>query len=183
MQAVHPLVGYADLERWPDDGRRYELYNGEVFVIPSPLAIHQVILGRLYIALSEFVREHDGTVFLSSLDIVLTEYDVVQPDVLLFVPEREHLLHLRQVTRVPPDLAIEILSKGTVRNDRGRKKRLLAQHGVREYWLVDPDAVSIEVYVLTGNDLALAQVAKGSDLVLSSLLPALSLRPGDMIPA
>jgi len=120
---------------------------------------------------------------MAPLDIVLTEYDVVQPDVLLFVPEREHLLHLRQVTRVPPDLAIEILSKGTARNDRGRKKRLLAQHGLREYWLVDPDAISIEVYTLTGNDLVLAHVAKGGDPVQSSLLPALSMRPGDMIPA
>ena len=183
MQAAHPLVSYADMERWPDDGRRYELYNGEVFVIPSPLTIHQVILGRLFIALSEFVREHGGTVFLSPLDVVLTEYDVVQPDVLLFVPEREHLVHLRQVLRVPPDLAIEILSKGTVRNDRGCKQWLLAQHGVREYWLVDPDAVSIEVYTLTGSDLVLSHVAKGSDPVQSSLLPELSLRPGDMIPA
>jgi Uma2 family endonuclease len=183
MQAAHPLVSYADLERWPDDGRRYELYNGEVFVIPAPLTIHQVILGRLHIALSEFVREHGGTVLMAPLDIVLTEYDVVQPDVLLFVPEREHLLRLRQVTRVPPDLAIEILSKGTARNDRGRKQRLLARHGLREYWLVDPDAVSIEVYVLTGNDLVLSRVAKGSDLVQSPLLPALSMRPGDMIPA
>ena len=78
---------------------------------------------------------------------------------------------------MPPDLAVEILSKGTVRNDRGRTKSLLAQHGVREYWLVDPDAVGIEVYVLTGNDLVLAHVAKGTELVQSSPLPALSLRP------
>ena len=84
---------------------------------------------------------------------------------------------------MPPDLAIEILSKGTARNDRGRKKRLLAQHGLREYWIVDPDAVSIEVYTLKGSDLVLAHVAKGRDPVQSSLLPALSMRPGDMIPA
>jgi len=60
------------------------------------------------------------------------------------------------VTRVQPDLAIEILSPGTASNDRGRKMRLLARHGVREFWLVDPDAVTIEVYASTGNLFVLA---------------------------
>ena len=67
------------------------------------------------------------------LDIVLTEYDVVQPDLLVFAPERAHVLDPLKVTREPPDLCIEILSPGTARNDRGRKMQLLARHGVKEY--------------------------------------------------
>jgi len=61
-----------------------------------------------------------------------TMLNVVQPDVLLFMPEREHLLHLRKVPRHAPDLAIEILSPSTANNDRGRKLRLLARHRVKE---------------------------------------------------
>ena len=128
VKAAQERVSYADLERWPEDGRRYELYNGEVFEIPSPILLHQFVLGRLYLALAAYVQVHGGSVFVAPLDIVLTDYDVVQPDVLLFMPEREHLLDMRKVTRHAPDLAIEILSPGTSRNDRGRKLRLFERH-------------------------------------------------------
>ena len=183
VRAANPRVSYADLERWPDDGRRYELYDGEVFVIPSPILLHQIVAGRLHLALNDYVCEHGGIVLFAPLDIVLTEYDVVQPDLLLFVEERRHFLNLRQVTRVPPDLAIEILSPGTVRNDRGRKKQLLARHGVREYWLVDPDAVSIEVMALQDERFVTAGVASGTARIESPLLPALTLSPSDLVPA
>jgi Uma2 family endonuclease len=183
VRAANPRVSFADLERWPDDGRRYELYDGEVFVIPSPVLLHQVVAGRLHLALNDYVCEHGGIVLFAPLDIVLTDYDVVQPDLLLFVEERRHLLSLRQVTRVPPDLAIEILSPGTARNDRGRKKDLLARHGVREYWLVDPEALSIEVMTLRGDRFVAASVATGSARIESPLLLALRLSPAQLVPA
>src|SRR4051812_7345317 len=102
VKAAQERVSYADLERWPEDGRRYELYNGEVFEIPAPLLLHQFVLGRLFLALSSCVQAHGGAVFVAPVDIVLTDFDVVQPDVLLFTREREHLLHMRQVTRHRP---------------------------------------------------------------------------------
>lgn len=183
VKAAQERVSYADLERWPEDGRRYELYNGEVFEIPSPITLHQFVLGRLHLALSAYVQAHGGIVLMAPLDIVLTDFDVVQPDVLLFMPEREHLLHMRQVTRHAPDLAIEILSPGTARNDRGRKLRLFERHGLTEYWLVDPDQPSIEVYRLVDDRLVLVCSAQGDAAVDSPLLPALVLRPADLVPA
>ena len=182
VRAANPRVSFADLERWTDDGRRYELYDGEVFVIPSPILLHQIVSGRLHLALNDYVNEYGGIVLYAPLDIVLTEYDVVQPDLLLFVEERRDLLNLRQVTRVPPDLAIEILSPGTVRNDRGRKKQLLGRHGVREYWLVDPQAISIEVMALHGDEFVTAGLATGAACIESPLLPALRLSPADLVP-
>jgi len=182
VKAAQERVSYADLERWPEDGRRYELYNGEVFEIPSPILLHQFVLGRLYLVLSAYVQAHGGSVFVAPLDIVLTDYDVVQPDVLLFMPEREHLLDMRKVTRHAPDLAIEIVSPGTSRNDRGRKLRLFERHGVREYWLVDPDGPSVEVYRHSGARLVLAVMARGSEPMESPLLPGLDLRPNDLLP-
>src|SRR5881397_3232607 len=149
VKAVHPRVSYADLERWPEDGRRYELYDGEVYVVPSPLPLHQIVSARLHLALTEYANQHGGIVLYAPLDIVLTEYDVVQPDLLVFTRERQHLVDPRKVTRQAPDLAVEILSPGTAANDRGRKLRLLERHGVREYWLVDPEAARVEVYRLS----------------------------------
>jgi Uma2 family endonuclease len=128
------------------------------------------------------VQVHGGSVFVAPLDIVLTDYDVVQPDVLLFMPEREHLLDMRKVTRHAPDLAIEILSPGTSRNDRGRKLRLFERHRVQEYWLVDPDAVAVEIYRHSGERLVLASMARGTEPVESALLPGLGLRPDDLLP-
>jgi len=182
VKAAQQRVSYADLERWPEDGRRYELYDGEVFEIPSPIPLHQHVSGRLYLALTAYVRTHGGAVFYAPLDIVLTDFDVVQPDLLLFTRDREHLLNLRKVTRHALDLAIEILSPSTSGNDRGRKMQLLARHGVREYWLVDPEAVTIEVYGLTGSFFALASTAGPSERVQSPLLPELSIVPRDLVP-
>lgn len=183
VSAAGQRVSFADLETWPDDGRRYELYDGEVYVVPSPLPLHQFVSARLHLALEDYVRAHGGLVFYAPLDIVLTEYDVVQPDILLFTADRAHLIHPKRVTRAAPDLAVEILSPSTARNDRGRKRALLARHGVREYWLVDPDAVQIEVYALTGDELVLSSSCAGSEPVRSPLLPQLALRPESLVPA
>ena len=182
MTVAHPRVSFADLEQWPDDGRRDELYDGEVFVVPSSLPLHQVVSSRLNDVLRDYVRTHGGIVLYAPLDIVLTDYDVVQPDLLFFTRQRQDLIDLRKVTRRRPDLAIEILSPSTASNDRGRKLRLLARHGVQEYWLVDPDAVTIEVYALRRDQLLLASTAIGTDAVRSPLLPALKLHPNHVIP-
>jgi len=183
MEAATPRVSYADLERWPDDGRRYELYDGEVYVVPSPLPLHQIASARLYDLLRDYCRGHGGIVLFAPLDIVLTEHDVVQPDLLVFAPNREHLLDPRKVTRQPPDLAVEILSPSTAANDRGRKMRLLAQHGVQEYWLVDPDAPRVEIYRLDGGAFTLAVEANGDARAESALFPELFLRPSDLVPS
>jgi Uma2 family endonuclease len=183
VNAAPSRVSFADLEGWPEDGRRYELYDGEVYVVPSPIPLHQMVSARLHLALEEHTRAHGGVVLYAPLDIVLTDFDVVQPDLLLFTADRAHLVNPRKVTRHAPDLAVEILSPSTSWNDRGRKLRLLAQHAVREYWLVDPDAVTIEVYRLLDDRLTLAHSAGPSDQVQSLLLPQLSMTPRDLVPS
>lgn len=80
MEVVRPRVSYADLERTPEDGRRYELYDGEVFVVPSPLPIHQMVVQAILQLLDRYTTTHGGLVLVAPLDIVLTEFDVVQPD-------------------------------------------------------------------------------------------------------
>ena len=102
------------------------------------------------------------------------EFDVVQPDVLLFRAERVHLLHPQVVTRHAPDIVVEVLSPSTASIDRGRKMRTFARYGVPEYWIVDPVARRIEVHALEGNVYRETQVASGDETVRSVLLPDLT---------
>jgi Uma2 family endonuclease len=145
VEAVKPPVSFTDLQRMPDDGNRYELYDGELWVVPAPILLHQIVIGRLHVALVEHVRQHGGAVFAAPLDIVLSEYNVVQPDVVYFGPGSTARLDPLEYIRFPPDAAFEVLSPSTVRNDRGRKRQLMERFGVREYWVLDPRGRSLEV--------------------------------------
>jgi Uma2 family endonuclease len=145
MEAVKPPVSYADLQRMPDDGNRYELYDGELFVVPSPLPRHQIVSQRLFLALAEWTRRRGGTVFHAPFDIVFSEYNVVQPDVIYFGPDAVRRIRPDEHVRFPPDAAFEVLSPSTARNDRGRKRDLMARFRVPEYWVIDPRGRSIEV--------------------------------------
>jgi Uma2 family endonuclease len=181
MQAHARRVSYADLETWPEDGRRYELYDGEAFVVPSPLPVHQIAAARLHLLLHEYVHERGGIVLFAPLDIVLTEYDVVQPDLLVFAPGRAHLVNPKKVMREPPDLAVEILSPATARNDRGRKMQLLARHGVKEYWLFDPEVPRLEVHGLVNHGFEMAAAADSSEVAHSRLFPGLHIGPAELV--
>ncbi len=174
MEVVRPRVSYADLERTPEDGRRYELYDGEVFVVPSPLPIHQMVVKAILQLLDRYARTHGGLVLVAPLDIVLTEFDVVQPDVVFFGAARRHLVDPYKPTRHGPDIAVEVLSPSTAATDRGKKMQLLARHRVREYWLVDPAAERIEIHALGDDRYVLVQTASGDESAQSAGLPELT---------
>jgi Uma2 family endonuclease len=174
VKVERPRVSYADLQRAPEDGRRYELYDGEVFVVPAPLPAHQLAVHRLADLLKTYRQTHGGLVFLSPIDIVFSEFDVVQPDVVFFKSGREHLVDLWEPIRSVPDLAAEVLSPSTAATDRGKKMQLLARYGVPEYWLVDPRAQTIDVYWLAGEAYVLAQSVSEGDVVQSTILPEFS---------
>ena len=88
VKAIHPRVSYADLEVAPEDGRRYELYDGELFVVPAPLPRHQVVAITIAEMLRTYAREHGGVAVASPIDIVFSDHDVLQHDVIYFSPER-----------------------------------------------------------------------------------------------
>lgn len=183
MKLMGPRVSYADLERAPEDGRRYELYDGEVVVVPSPLPRHQIVALNLCSLFDAYASEHGGLVLISPIDIVFSEYDVVQPDVVFFEASRRHLVRLDAPIRHAPDLAIEVLSPTTAATDRGKKMRMLARYGVREYWIVDPVAETIEIYTLASGTYALAQTLVATDQIRSPLLPDLSFAASQVFPS
>ena len=136
---------YADYCLTPDD-ERYELLDGELVMVPAPSLGHQRVDIRLGALLHVFVNERNlGEVFSAPCDVVLSETDVVQPDLLFVSNERAHILFNSANIRGAPDLVIEILSPSTANRDRTRKRALYAQYGVPEYWLVDPDARTVTV--------------------------------------
>ncbi len=175
QQPVPILATYQDYVSWPDDGRRYELYDGEVYVVPSPSVQHQRTSRRLVLALQRFVDEHHlGEVFSAPLDVVLAVDTVVQPDVLFVSAERSVIVEEACIAGAP-DLVIEILSPGTARRDRITKLQLYCRYGVRECWLVDPQAQTIEVLSLSAAGARSMGLYGPGDEVASTVLPGLRL--------
>jgi Uma2 family endonuclease len=147
VDAVKPRVSFADLQRMPDDGNRYELYDGELRVVPSPLPWHQIVVERLHEILIDFRRQRGVFVFHAPFDIVLSDFNVVQPDILYFSAASARRINMHEHVRFPPDLAIEVLSPSTAKWDRGPKRDLFARFGLPECWIVDPQKKQIEISV------------------------------------
>jgi Uma2 family endonuclease len=191
VQGLRPRVGYTELLQLPDDGRRYELYDGEVVVVPSPMPRHQIVADRLTTLLCDYARQTGGLALSAPLDIVFAEHDVAQPDVVFFAAGRRHLLDLDAPIRQAPDLVVEVLSPSTERRDRGRKMAMFARHGVPEYWIVECGACDgsdghIEILTLTGDRpevarYVLVQTALADDVVHSARLPALEFTAGPVL--
>jgi Uma2 family endonuclease len=140
-----PKLTYDDLGLFPDDGKRHELIDGEHFVTPAPHARHQRVLQNLNGMLDRFVRERElGRVYFAPVDVVFSDVDVVEPD-LLFIA-RERLSMVDAVVRGAPDLVVEVASPASRRQDEVLKRGLYERAGVAEYWLVDPEAETVKVF-------------------------------------
>ncbi len=157
------VLTYRDYEALPADGRRYELHDGELFVTGAPGSRHQWLVGEFFALLRQHVLERGlGQVFVSPLDCILSDTTVVQPDVVYIEAERLSLVSARGIEG-PPTLAVEIVSPSTREVDRGTKLQLYSRYGVPHYWIVEPDACSVEAYVLTGGAFRLAATLDRTD--------------------
>ncbi len=160
MVSPNPAIKftYEDYQHTPED-QRFELLDGELTMVPAPNLRHQRIGTRLGALLHAFVQERDlGEVFHAPCDVVLSNTDVVQPDLLFVSEERAHLLLGGDNVLGAPDLVVEILSPSTAGRDRTLKRALYAKHGVKEYWLVDPDARTVTVLRLGAGDFEVAAI-------------------------
>ena len=174
---------FEDLLRLPEDGKRHEIIDGEHVVMSAPLLGHQAVLGRLYLAMGNFVaaRPDAGRVYLGPVDVVLTMFDVVEPDLVFVAPDQLGILG-RHVHGAPA-LAVEILSKSTRRRDERVKRALYEREGVREYWIIDPDRRLVAIHRRTSDGM-LCRVenaaADDGDVVTTPLLPGFTLRAADL---
>ncbi len=166
---------YAEYALLPKDRNRYEVLDGELFMTPSPTYRHQVAASELARILLDHVSRHGmGRVLAAPMDVVLSETNIVQPDVLFLRAERLPPSDAANI-RVAPDLVVEVISPSTVTEDREYKKAVYARHGVAHYWIVDPDARTLEMYSLAGASYALAAEYAGDATATSSLFPGLAI--------
>ena len=170
---------YKDYCATPDD-ERYELLNGNLMMVPAPNMKHQRVLLTLAQRLDEFTKEHRlGEVYIAPCDVLLSDTNVVQPDLLFISRAREHTITDDNV-RGAPDLVIEILSPSTADKDLGYKHDLYGRHDVLEYWIVDPNAETIAVHRQRDGRLELAETFERHDTLRTALLDELQLNLDDI---
>jgi Uma2 family endonuclease len=167
---------YEDYVLLPED-RRYEVVSGELVVTPAPTPFHQVVLGRIWRLLDDHVGAHGlGRVLLAPCDVVLSKFDVLQPDILFISTERRPIIGEKYVGPAP-DLVVEVLSPySTADRDRTAKAKRYATFGVREMWLVDPEARTIEVFVNTAEGFRREALYGDGDPVRAVILSGLEFR-------
>jgi Uma2 family endonuclease len=146
--ASRPIkLTYEDYVTLPDDGRRYEILDGELAVSPAPTSRHQLACENLGHALSIWVRARKlGRIWRAPIDLILAPTTVVQPD-LLYVSNARRAIVSERGLESAPDLVIEILSDSTAARDRGVKMQIYARYGVPHYWILDTKDRLLETYV------------------------------------
>ena len=178
-RGVPPVkLTYDDFVLFPDDGKRHELIDGEHYVTPSPNMRHQRISGRVHLLIASWLEEHPiGELFYAPFDVVMSDIDVVEPDLLYMSNERAAAILTPQHVRGAPDLVIEIGSRGTRKRDETIKRHLYERAGVREYWFVDPELDVVRVYGReAGQYLRPVELSReAGDVLTTALLPRLTL--------
>ena len=175
------LLTYADYASI-DDGFRYELIQGKLFMAPPPSTFHQSLSTKLTLRIAHHVEKHKlGSVFAAPTDVILANHSTVQPDILFVSNEHSTFIEPHAVVG-SPDLIVEIISPGSVERDRYQKRDLYEKHGVREYWLVDPANKSIEILVLKEKGYQLAQVVAEKGNALSHVIKGLRINHAEIMP-
>ena len=166
------LFTWDDYLTWPDD-ERWEIIDGEAFSkSPSPNWRHQDICGALLVSMTPHFRKGPCKLFISPLDVKLSDEDIVQPDLLVVCDEKQKTE--RGHIEGPPKLAVEILSPSSTMHDRIRKMRLYAKFGVHEYWIVTPHQPSVEIFVLQNGEYVLRGLFLKEDTLSSPSFPGLT---------
>jgi Uma2 family endonuclease len=180
VKPIHPGVKltYDDYVHFPHDGLRHELIDGEHFVTPTPIRKHQAICGNLFGMIWSHLREHPvGRVLAAPFDVILSDYDVVEPDLLFLTNERLSTITTSPWVKGAPSLVVEIGSPATRKRDATIKRRLYERFGLDEYWIVDPELETIDAYRNRGDGFQrVAQLSLEEDDELTTpLLPGLVL--------
>jgi len=176
MKKVSRLT-YADLEQLPDEETRlYELFDGELVVLPAPSREHQIAVGNIYVILRQ-ARPKGHLILFAPFDWYVDEGTYYHPDVLV-APRSEVA---KKNLPVPPLLAVEVLSKTSRAHDLVRKRHVYARAGLVHYWIVDADAPWIMVLEREGDQFVEAAKAEGDELLVVDHPFPVSLRPSDLL--
>lgn len=180
--ATRIVLTYADYAAIPNNGRRYELHEGELSVTPAPSSRHQEVVVNLVVLLTPHVKSRGlGKVLVSPIDCILSDTTVVQPDLVYVERSRLDAISERGIER-PPTLVVEVLSPSTILIDRSVKGQLYARHRVPYYWIVDAEARTVEAFELAGDGYRLAAGLEGRRPAALPPFPGLMLDPSAVWP-
>jgi Uma2 family endonuclease len=175
MKSANVRFTYQDYLQLPED-KRYEILDGDLYVVAAPNTKHQRISKKLEMILIRHVEDKGlGEVFDAPYDVILSQENVAQPDILVVRKARSRIVGELNVQGAP-DLIVEILSPGTRNKDLEVKKKIYARFGVQEYWIVDPDASTIEVFRWGEAGYTATGVYGRDSRFCSPLLPQLDLK-------
>ena len=164
---------YEDYAKTPE-GERWELIDGELIEAPSPKEAHQRCQITASSRMFSFSRENELGMVYVEFDVILSDSDTVRPDIIFVSRDRLHIITEDNVQGAP-DLVVEIRSPSTARQDWTVKRELYARHGVREYWLVDPEAATIAVLLLEDGELKVSGVYGEGDTLTATAIEGFSL--------
>jgi Uma2 family endonuclease len=174
MRQSHIRFNYQDYLQLPED-KRYEILEGELYGVPAPNTRHQRLIKRIMTALIRQTEEKGlGEVFVALYDVVFSDENIAQPDILFVRKERMAIIGEANLPG-SPDLVVEILSPGTRKKGLAIKRKIYARFGVQEYWIVDPEANIVEVLTWKESGYITAGVYQGSESLSSPLLHELDL--------
>jgi Uma2 family endonuclease len=169
---------YDDFVLFPDDGKRHEIIDGEHYVTPSPNTRHQQILLNLVLAIGSWLETHPmGRIFFAPFDVIFSDFDVVEPDLLYISNQRAAEVLTDTHVRGTPELVVEVGSPGTRQRDETIKRRLYERAGVDEYWVVDPDLDIVRIYRRGGDAFgrAIELSREAGDVLTTPVLPGLDI--------
>lgn len=173
---IEPLMTINDLEAMPEDGNRYEVIEGELFVSCAPGLTHQQVSMNISFLIRSYLESYPIGLVFATPGLILTDISGVIPDLVFFRHERSQDIISGERLTGAPDIVVEVLSPGAenMRRDRIAKRQLYARHGVPEYWMVDPEERAMEVYRLQSGSLELVATLKDEDELSSQFLPGFS---------
>ena len=181
VRAADPGVKltYEDYVLFPEDGKRHELIDGEHYVTPTPVRKHQAIVSNLLGLIWSYLQQRPtGRVFTAPFDVIFSQFDVVEPDLLYISRERSQEIETSPWVKGAPDLVVEIGSPSTRKRDETIKRRLYERFGVLEYWVVDPELDVIKVFRRINDryERVAELLLEHDDVLTTPLLPDLELR-------
>ena len=170
---IEPLITVDDLDSMPEDGNRYEVIEGELFVSRAPGVPHQRVLKNAVVAFDNYLGDNPIGEVIPTPGLIFGKYSGVIPDIVFYTHERAKEIISGERLVASPELVIEILSRGSsnVARDRIVKRQLYAKYAVAEYWIVDAENRAIEVYRLQNGTLESAVIFRYEDEITTPLLP------------
>jgi len=179
---IEPLLTVNDLDLMPDDGNRYEIIEGELFVSRAPSLTHQRIAGNLFADIKIYLRQNPiGEVF-TTPGVIFTDFNGVIPDIVYLSNETRDKIASGEKVMGAPEIVIEILSPGleNIKRDRDIKRQLYGKYKVKEYWIIDSENKTVEIYILKDHILELNTLLTDKDLITTPILPGFSCNISDI---